>query len=137
MLDAGITIDLNLSPATRGAVQQFATLVENRKLAPGSIDMLASINPIGGFAASGTSPQTWSILSKSFATMVGELAARGFRGPFAVADGRIIHNAGGSEAQELSFAVASAVEYLRALEAGGVSLGYGCGDDLFPALGRC
>ncbi len=122
MLDAGITIDLNLSPATRSAIQQFATLVESRKLPPASIEMRASINPIGGFAASGTSPQTWSILSKSFATMVGELGARGFRGPFAVADGRIIHNAGGSEAQELSFALASAVEYLRALEAGGVPL---------------
>ena len=43
-----------------------------------------------------------------FAAMVGELAGAGFRGPFAVADGRIIHNAGGSEAQELAFALASA-----------------------------
>jgi methylmalonyl-CoA mutase len=50
------------------------------------------------------------------------LADQGFRGPFAVADGRIIHNAGGSEAQELSFAIASAVTYLRALEAGGIPL---------------
>ena len=48
--------------------------------------------------------------------------ADGFRGPFAVADGRIIHNAGGSEAQELAFALASAVAYLRALEAGGMAL---------------
>jgi methylmalonyl-CoA mutase len=54
--------------------------------------------------------------------MVRELADRGFRGPFAVADGRIIHNAGGSEAQELAFAVASGVAYLRALEARGVAL---------------
>ena len=43
--------------------------------------------------------------------------AEGFRGPFAVADGRVIHNAGGSEAQELAFALGSAVTYLRALEA--------------------
>jgi methylmalonyl-CoA mutase len=50
------------------------------------------------------------------------LAGDGFRGPFAVADGRIIHNAGGSNAQELAFALASAVAYLRALEAGGMSL---------------
>ena len=49
------------------------------------------------------------------------LADQGFRGPFAVADGRIIHNAGGSEAQELAFAIAAAVDYLRALEAGGVA----------------
>ncbi len=58
----------------------------------------------------------------AFAAMVGELAGAGFRGPFAVADGRIIHNAGGSEAQELAFALASAVAYLRALEAGGIAL---------------
>jgi len=44
------------------------------------------------------------------------------RGPLAVADGRVIHNAGGSEAQELAFALASAVTYLRALEAGGIAL---------------
>jgi methylmalonyl-CoA mutase len=54
--------------------------------------------------------------------LVRELADQGFRGPFAVADGRIIHNAGGSEAQELSFAIASAVEYLRALQASSVQL---------------
>src|SRR5262249_19800550 len=48
--------------------------------------------------------------------------AQGFRGPFAVADGRIIHNAGGSEAQELAFAVAAAVDCLRALEAVGIAL---------------
>ena len=54
--------------------------------------------------------------------MVRDLASQGFGGPFAVADGRIIHNAGGSEAQELAFAIASAVEYLRALAANDVPL---------------
>jgi len=120
-LDAGITIDFNLSPATRSAVQHFAALVKNRRLAPASVDMRASINPIGGFAASGSSSQAWSALSKSFAAMVADLASQGFRGPFAVADGRIVHNAGGSEAQELSFAIACAVEYLRALEQNGIT----------------
>ena len=121
-LDAGITIDFNLSPPTRSAVQHFAALVKSRKVAPASVDLRASINPIGGLAASGASPRPWSELSRSFADMVRDLAEQGFRGPFAVADGRIIHNAGGSEAQELAFAIASAVEYLRALEASGVPL---------------
>ena len=61
------------------------------------------------------------------------LPAQGFRGPFAVADGRVIHNAGGSEAQELAFALASAVAYLRALEAGGIALDARAPHDLFPA----
>src|SRR5262249_25456381 len=48
--------------------------------------------------------------------------AQGFRGPFACGDGRLIHNAGGSEAQELAYVLAVALEYLRALEAGGIAL---------------
>jgi methylmalonyl-CoA mutase len=50
------------------------------------------------------------------------LAAMGFKGPFAAADGRVIHDAGGSEAQELAFVLASAVAYLRAIESAGVAL---------------
>jgi methylmalonyl-CoA mutase len=121
-LDTGITIDFNLSPPTRDAVRHFAGLVKSRGLAPASVDLRASINPLGGFAASGASPRPWAALAQDFAAMVRELAAQGFAGPFAVADGRIIHNAGGSEAQELAFAIASAVAYLRALAAAGMSL---------------
>jgi methylmalonyl-CoA mutase len=120
-LDA-ITIDFNLSPQTRVAVQHFAALVAKRGFKPKAIDMRASINPIGGFAATGASPQPWSTLAQGFAKMVGALASQGFAGPFAVADGRIVHNAGGSEAQELAFAIASGLAYLRALEAAGQAL---------------
>src|SRR5471030_933540 len=121
-LDAGITIDFNLSAATRTAVQHFAALVKSRNLPPASVDMRGSLNPIGGFAASGTSPRPWNELSKYFAEQVRGFADQGFRGPLVVADGRIIHNAAGSEAQELAFAIAAAVDCLRALEAGGVPL---------------
>jgi methylmalonyl-CoA mutase len=118
----GCAIDLNLSPQSRYVVRDFAALVKSRGLSPASIDLRFSINPIGGFAALGRSPRNWEGHAHYLATMVGELAGDGFRGPFAVGDGRIIHNAGGSEAQELAFALASAVAYLRALEAGGLAL---------------
>jgi len=121
-LDAGVTIDFNVSPATRNTVRHFAALVRGRNIAPASVDMRGSINPIGGMAAAGGSVRPWRELAPYFAELVGELAGDGFRGPFAVADGRIIHNAGGSEAQELAFALASAVAYMRALEASGVAL---------------
>jgi methylmalonyl-CoA mutase len=119
---AGAAVDLNLSPATRHVVRDIAALVKSRGVAPAAADLRFSINPIGGFAASGKSAQNWDELAKSFAAMIGELAGAGFRGPFAVADGRIIHNAGGSEAHELGFALASAVAYLRALEGSGMTL---------------
>jgi methylmalonyl-CoA mutase len=119
---AGAAIDLNVSPATRHVVRDIAALVKSCGMAPAAADLRFSINPIGGFGASGKSARSWNELAKSFAAMVGELAVAGFRGPFAVADGRIIHNAGGSEGQELAFALASAVAYLRALETGGIAL---------------
>jgi methylmalonyl-CoA mutase len=120
-LTAGIALDLNLSPSSRHIVNDLAALVKSRGVAPGAVDIRFSINPIGGFAACGTAPRTWKDLTAYFAEMVHGFAGSGFRGPFAVADGRVIHNAGGSEAQELAFALASAVDYLRALEAGGKS----------------
>ena len=121
-LDAGITIDFNLSPPTRVAVDHVAALVKARKLDAAAVDLRGSLNPIGGFAAAGSSAKPWSELSKMLATAVRSFAAQGFRGPFVVADGRIIHNAGGSEAQELAFAISAAVDCLRALDAGGVPL---------------
>ena len=119
-LAAGLAINLNLSPATRHIVGDLASLVTDRGIAPAATDLRFSINPIGGFAATGRSPRAWSDLAPSFAATIAGLD--GFRGPFAVADGRVIHNAGGSEVQELAFALASAVAYLRALEAGGITL---------------
>jgi methylmalonyl-CoA mutase len=120
--EAGVAVDLNLSPASRHIVRDLAALLKNRGTAPAAVDLRFSINPIGGFAATGRSPRSWKELAPAFAAMVGDLMADGFRGPFAVADGRVIHNAGGSEAHELAFALASAVAYLRALEDGGFAL---------------
>lgn len=121
-LDAGITIDFNVSPETRDIVRHFAALVKSLGVEPAAVEMLGSINPLGGMAAAGGTNQRWSELARIFAGLIGDLASQGFRGPFAAADGRIVHNAGGSEAQELAFVIASGVAYLRALEASGVPL---------------
>jgi methylmalonyl-CoA mutase len=121
-LDAGVTIDFNVSPETRDIVRHFAALVKTLGIDASSVSMLGSINPLGGMAAAGGTDQRWSELAKTFSGFIGELAGQGFRGPFAAADGRIVHNAGGSEAQELAFVIASAVAYLRALDAHGIPL---------------
>jgi len=118
----GIVLDLNLSPPTRGMAREVAALIKNHGIAPGAVDLRFSINPVGGFAVAGRSARGWQELAASLAATVAALTNDGFRGPFAVADGRVIHNAGGSEAQELAFALASAVAYLRALEQSGLAL---------------
>jgi methylmalonyl-CoA mutase len=121
-LTAGIALDLNVGPASRRMGSDLASLVQSRGIAPAAVDIRFSLNPVGGFAANGINPLRWENMAPYFAEMVAEFVAAGFRGPFAVADGRVIHNAGGSDAQELAFALASAVIYLRALEAGGMPL---------------
>ncbi|TMJ02732.1 MAG: methylmalonyl-CoA mutase [Alphaproteobacteria bacterium] len=121
-LDAGVTIDFNVAAETRDAAKNFAALVKKRGVAPEGVEMRAALNPLGHMAAAGSTIRPWNELAPYFAGLVKQLADDGFRGPFAVADARVIHNAGGSEAQELAFALASAVAYLRALEAGEIAL---------------
>ncbi len=121
-LDAGVTIDFNVTVETRDAARNVAALVKKRGIAPETVEMRAALNPLGHVAATGSTLRPWKELTPTFAGFVKELAADGFRGPFAVADGRVVHNAGGSEAQELAFALGCAVTYLRALEVNGVAL---------------
>jgi len=121
-LDAGIAIELNLGRPSRHAAGLLATLVKARGLDPRTLNIRFGFNPLGAIATTGESPKPWPEIAGNFANYVAEIATQGFTGPFAVADGRPIHAAGGSEAQELAFTLACAVSYLRALEAHGIPL---------------
>jgi methylmalonyl-CoA mutase len=121
-LDASVALELDLSPQAEDAAHHVAALVKTRGLRPASVDIRFGFDPLGAMAVNGSSPATWTDLAPHFANVVSDLSAQGFKGPFAAADARLVHAAGGSEAQELAFALAAAVAYLRALEAGGVAL---------------
>ncbi len=121
-LDAGISVELDLGPHAKDAAVEIATLVKRRGYAPAAVDVRFGLDPLGTIAVSGFARLPWPEAAKAFADNVADLVTRGFRGPFAIADGRVVHNAGGSEAQELAFVLAVAVAYLRALEAGGIAL---------------
>jgi len=125
-LDAGIAIEFDIKfdhgAQSRSAALHFAELLKARNVAPAKLDCRFGFDPIGAAAVSGSSPHFWADTAKTVAGDVAGLASMGFKGPFAAADGRVIHDAGGTEAQELAFVIASAVAYLRALEAGGIAL---------------
>jgi methylmalonyl-CoA mutase len=122
VFDAGIAIALNPVLGRDNAGMNLAQLVESRGFEPAKVDIRFNYQPLSTMAVRGAAPAPWSEMAPPFARMIRELMDRGFKGPFALADGRPIHDAGGSEAQELGFALAVAVTYLRALEAGGMSL---------------
>jgi methylmalonyl-CoA mutase len=120
-LDAGIALELDGGAWPDHPGILLAALVRRAGTAASATNIRFGYDPIGTAAAAGAAPLPWSGLAPAFRAIL-ELAAQGFRGPFACADGRIIHNAGGSEAQELGYALAVAVEYLRALETAGSAL---------------
>ena len=121
-LDAGIALDLDSGAHAQDAGHLLAALVRRRGVAPATTNIRFGFDPLGVAAIGSGNPEPRSDLVASFITAISDLTAQGFRGPFAAADGRVIHNAGGSEAQELAYVLAVALEYLRALEAGGVTL---------------
>ncbi len=120
--DAGIAIALNPVLGRENAGINLAEVVEARGIDPAKVDIRFNYQPLSTMAARGAAPAPWPEFEKPFAKMIGELMGRGFKGPFALADGRPVHDAGGSEAQELAFTLAAAIAYLRALEAGGNAL---------------
>jgi len=121
-IDAGIAIELQIGPQSRMAAIHVAEYVKRKGLTPAACDIRFGLDPIGACAVWGSSPYTWPEIVPAVTSAIKGLAGIGFKGPFAVADGRVIHDAGGSEVQELAFVLAAGVAYLRALEDAGVAL---------------
>ena len=122
IFDAGIAIALNPVLGRQNAGTNLADLVESRGVDPAKVDVRINYQALGTMAVRGEAQAPWSEMEQPFAKVVGDLIGRGFKGPFVLADGRPVHDAGGSEAQELAFALGLAVAYLRVLEAGGIEL---------------
>ena len=99
------TVALSLNaPAQSTAPEDVAQIIESQGLDPASADVF------------------FGLAATDDPSNVKALMARGFRGPFIAVDGRLIHAAGGTDAQELAFALSEAVAALRALEGAGLSL---------------
>src|SRR5258706_9600609 len=118
-LEAGIAADLELGSQTPDTGHLLAALLKRRGVRPANTNIRFGFDPIGIAAIGGANPLPSSDHVATLNRVISDLTAEGFRGPFAAADGRVIHNAGGSEAQELAYVLAAAVQNLRLLQAGG------------------
>jgi methylmalonyl-CoA mutase len=119
LFDAAL-VELEPGPAGEGVARVLADHVARSSDAAG-VDVSFGLDPIGALAFSGRG-RPWPQEAEAVSLLVRDLSARGFQGPFLAADGRLVHGAGGSPAQELAFALGSALAYLRALEAAGLTL---------------
>ena len=118
-LTAGIALEVDLPPQADAAI---AAVLAKLRASPGATtDIRLGQDPLGASAVAGAAAPAWRAAAALFARRLGALAQQ-MPGRLAAADGRVIHNAGGSEAQELAFALAVALAYLRALEGAGMTL---------------
>lgn len=120
MLDL-IPLRIDAGTGAGHVAAMIAARVARDRQDPAALTIAFGIDPIGTFARRGTL-ESWDGAAAKAADVVLGLRARGFAGTQLAADGRIIHDAGGSEAQELAFALGTAVQYLRMLEAAGLPL---------------
>ena len=120
--DADIHIELDLGVESEAQARNFAALVARSGAEPSQCFISFGLDPLGALARSGKRSRGWAEEAGALAASVAALRGDGFRGPFVVADGRAVHDAGGTPAQELAFALGAGVAYLRALSERGGSL---------------
>jgi methylmalonyl-CoA mutase len=108
-------IDLSLDAGPHGGkvAEAFAQWLATQPVDPERLSVSFGLDPIGSAAADGKiDPDFAGGLGRS----VQSLRRQHFKGPFAAASGVVWHDRGSSEAQELAFAIATGVAYLRALD---------------------
>jgi methylmalonyl-CoA mutase len=117
-------IALRLDAGGRGleAARLVLALAERRGEDLSTYDLDLGIDPVGVLAATGSLGAVWSEIAPRLAETAAALETSGFQGRAFLADGRPYHEAGASEAAEIGAVLATAVAYLRALEAAGQDL---------------
>lgn len=120
-LDAGLRVIVDAPAQADGVIAAFLELVTTKNYDPAKLDVSFGLDPIGAAVAQGETLD-WAADGAKLARLAALLSSKGFASGLIAADGRVVHAAGGSPAQELAFALASGVAALRALEAGGVGL---------------
>ncbi len=115
-------IDLRLDGGRHGRDLALLVLDEykRRRLDLSRCSLTLGLDPLGAYAHGGKVTER-SELSRRFGDMFTLATGMDHQGPVTQADTRVYHGAGCSEAQELGFALATAVDYLRMLEAGGIA----------------
>jgi methylmalonyl-CoA mutase len=124
---SGVMLDLiHLRLDAGGHGRQIAALVlalaerRGHRLSDLSLDL--GLDPIGAMAAQGRMSASWDAMARRMGDTLANLTDQGFAGRAFLADGRVYHEAGASEAQELAAVLATGIGTLRALKAQGHSL---------------
>ena len=111
-----VHIRLDVHPASRASVDWLVALLGKRRADPAKLSVSFGIDPAAGFAGIGRLRMSIEALKASMPQSLAHFFVLGLPGILLEGDGRVFHNAGATEAQELGIAIASAVSHLRMFE---------------------
>jgi len=112
--DTHLRIDVH--PSSRNSLDWMVALLSARRANPSRLRLAFGIDPAALFAGTGRLRMSIEALKASMPQSFVHFFALGVPGVLLEADGRVFHNAGATEAQELGAALASAVSHLRMFE---------------------
>jgi methylmalonyl-CoA mutase len=117
----GIPLDktylrLDAHPHSRVSVDWLVALLTERRADPSKLNLSFGIDPAAVFAGTGRLKMSIEALQASMPQSLAHFFALGVPGVLLEADGRVVHNAGATEAQELGIMLASSVSHLRMFE---------------------
>ncbi len=109
-------IRLDVHPQSRASVDWLVQLLAARRVSPERLDISFGIDPAALFAGTGRLRMSIEAMYASMPQSLAHFFALGVPGILLEADGRVFHNAGATDAQELGIMLASAIGYLRMFE---------------------
>jgi methylmalonyl-CoA mutase len=115
-----LPLSLDIGPHVASISSAIIELAQKKKYALDTLNLCFGIDPFAYATTSGTAPRN-GYIDEAIGCGV-DLARQGIQSPIFAADGRIAHNAGASEAQELACVLAQAVAVLRTLDSRAVDV---------------
>lgn len=109
-------VRIDVHPASRAMADWLVNILSSRRVEPSKLQLSFGIDPAATFAGTGRLRMSIEALQASMPQSLAHFFSLGVPGVLLEADGRVLHNAGATEAQELGAMLASAVAHLRLFE---------------------
>jgi methylmalonyl-CoA mutase len=113
VLPAKVHLRIDAHPRSRTTAEMLVAVLARKRADITTLSLSFGIDPAAIFAGTGGLRMSIAALEASMPQSLGHFFALGAPGILLEADGRVFHNAGATEAQELGVMMASAAQYLR------------------------
>lgn len=112
-----VHLRIDVHPQSRMSVDWLVAYLTRKSADPAKLDIGLGIDPAAIFGGTGRLRMSIEALGASMPPSLAHFFDMGIPATLIEADGRVYHNAGASEAQELGAVLAAAVSHLRMIEA--------------------